>query len=246
MMLPPRAFRWRFFVSKAAVRPHSRGQGFAGAGWDRRKGHAICHGLLDSECCQSAMIYVALGAAGFLLAYFFDHPRIEKVRWAKLAIGLVAFGLLGYSLVMAAAYPDRFQLPTAVSVIGWVFASVFLLLFIYSVFVEIPFSQAYLGKTKSSGPVTTGTYALTRHPGVIWCALTLIFLVLATGSKVLAWACPIWVLMNLIWVCIEDRFYFVKTIPGYDQYKKEVPMLVPTLGSVRNCVKSFWRQRVSP
>lgn len=194
-----------------------------------------------TEDSQDRMIYVALGVGGFLIAMFFDHPRIERIRWAKLTIGVVAFGLLGYALVMAAAHPDRFDFVRAVSYVGWVLAVIFFLLFLYSVFIEIPFSKAYLGKGRESSVVKTGTYALTRHPGVIWYALMLVFLTLATGSKILAYASPIWILMDVVWVYLEDRFYFVKTILGYDQYKKEVPMLIPTAQSLRRCLQTLGR-----
>ena len=122
------------------------------------------------------MVYVALGILGFLIALFFDHPRIERVRWAKLSIGVVAFSTLGYAVVAAALHPSRFTFPSAVAAIGWVLTAVFFLLFVYSVFIEVPFRQAYLGTQHGAPLVDTGTYAMTRHPGVLWAALALISL----------------------------------------------------------------------
>lgn len=185
------------------------------------------------------MLYVALGVFGFLLALFFDHPRVERVRWAKLTIGVLVFTTLGYAVVAAALYPSRFTFPSIVSATGWVLAGIFLILFAYSAFIEIPFRQAYLGTHNRARVVNTGTYAMTRHPGVLWAALALVFLVLATGSKVLLVATPVWILMDLAWAYIEDRFYFPTTLAGYVDYRKEVPMFIPTLSSFRKAARAI-------
>lgn len=186
-----------------------------------------------------AAVYVALGVVGFLIALLFDHPRIERTRWAKLSIGVVAFSALGYAVGAAAAHPSRFTIPSAVAAVGWAFAGIFLILFVYSVFIEIPFRQAYLGAQNGTRLVDTGTYAMSRHPGVLWAALALVFLVVATGSKVLLIATPLWILMDLAWAYIEDRFYFPTTFPGYGDYQNEVPMFIPTASSLRNAAKTI-------
>ncbi len=192
------------------------------------------------------MLYVALGALGFLLALLFDHPRIERARWAKLTIGVVAFAALGYAVGAAALHPSRFTFPSGVAPVGWALAGVFLILFLYSVFLEIPFRQAYLGAQDNAQVVDTGTYAMSRHPGVLWAALALVFLVMATGSKVLLIATPVWILLDVVWAYVEDRFYFPKTFPGYEDYKKEVPMFIPTASSVRKAAKTIRTSREKP
>ena len=189
------------------------------------------------------MLCVALGVLGFLVALLFDHPRIERVRWAKLTIGVVAFSTLGYAVGAAAVHPARYTLPAAVTVIGWVLAAIFFLLFLYSVFVEVPFRQAYLGAPNGAQTVDVGTYAMTRHPGVLWAALALVSLVLATGSKVLLIATPLWIFMDATWAYIEDRFYFPRTLEGYADYKTKVPMFIPTASSLREAARTILRPR---
>ena len=105
--------------------------------------------------------------------------------------------------------------------VSWVFTILFNLVHIYSIFIEIPFQQTYVEGGVGDELVTTGTYALTRHPGVLWMTLAMIFLVLATRSRLLAIAFPIWSLMNLGWVGLQDAFYFEKVFPGYAQYKRK-------------------------
>ena len=188
------------------------------------------------------MLCVALGVLGFLLALLFDHPRIERVRWAKLTIGVIAFSTLGYAVGAAAVHPSRFTLPAPIAVIGWVLAALFFLLFIYSVFIEVPFRQAYLG-ARNGELVDVGTYAMTRHPGVLWAALALVSLVMATASKVLLIATPLWVFMDMTWAYVEDRFYFPRTLEGYADYKMRVPMFIPTASSIREAARTILRLR---
>lgn len=85
--------------------------------------------------------------------------------------------------------------------------------------------------------IKTGTYALVRHPGVIWYTLFLIALLLISSSQLLLIALPIWVFMDVLYVIIQDKFYFPHMFPGYEEYKKETPMLIPT----RKSLASFWR-----
>lgn len=188
------------------------------------------------------MIHIVLGVVGFLIAFAFDHPYIDMRPWAKLPTGLIAFGLLGYSFVMVTADPSTFAFPLAVSTVAWALTALFTLLFIYSVFIEIPFNQAYLGRGGQLRVVKTGTYAITRHPGVLWAFAGLACLFLASGTKLLLVASPIWLLMDLIWVYLQDRFYFPKTIAGYEDYKGEVPMLIPTGASLRKGLRTLGRR----
>ena len=185
------------------------------------------------------MTYIALGAFGLLLACLLEHPRLANMPFLKPPAGLAVLGLMSYSVTMVAMWPDRFQIPPPISWVAWFFFMAFSLLFIYSVFIEVRFNQSRTDMAEGSELVRTGTYALTRHPGVIWITLALVSLVLATRSWLLLIATPIWLLMDLIWVWIEDRFYFPQMFPDYNEYKKEVPMLIPTSASIRNCIRTI-------
>jgi protein-S-isoprenylcysteine O-methyltransferase Ste14 len=87
--------------------------------------------------------------------------------------------------------------------------------------------------------VKTGTYALVRHPGVLWFGLFLLALVGVSRSKLLLIAAPLWFLLDVLWVWIQERFYFNQMFPGYEQYKRETPMLIPTRESIVRCVKTL-------
>jgi len=183
------------------------------------------------------MIYIILGVCSFLVAYWFDFVSLRKIPLAKLVLGAGA-GLLGiYSLAMVCLKTNRFILPGYLSFLGWflLFISAFFLFF--SLFWEIPLRKTYLAKGVGDKLIKTGTYALVRHPGVIWYTLLLLALLLISRSRLLLIALPIWVFIDLLYVLIQEKFYFLRMFPGYEEYKKETPMLIPT----RKSLASFWR-----
>lgn len=59
----------------------------------------------------------------------------------------------------------------------------------YSLLIEIPLRKAWLREGYTDVLVTTGTYSLIRHPGVLWLASALGLAALATRSRrlLLAW-----------------------------------------------------------
>ncbi len=48
-------------------------------------------------------------------------------------------------------------------------------------------------------------------------------------------AAPIWFLMDILYVWVEEHFYFHKMFPGYGIYRQQTPMLLPTRASIRRC-----------
>jgi len=180
-----------------------------------------------------------LGVCSFLIAYLFDFVSLKKIFLAKLILGGVS-GFLGiYALFMVCFQSERLFLPAYLSYPGWflLFVSGFLLFF--SLFWEIPFKKTYLVKGVGNKLIKTGTYALVRHPGVIWYTLFLIALLLTSKSRLLLIALPIWVFMEILYVFIQDKFYFPRMFEGYEEYKRETPMLIPNRKSFACFLTSF-------
>lgn len=71
----------------------------------------------------------------------------------------------------------------------------------------------------------TGIYGKMRHPGV-WCFLicSIGFGLLFRGAMIMALVMAI---LNYGYTWLQDKYYFPKYIAGYEQYKKEVPYLIP-------------------
>ena len=97
---------------------------------------------------------------------------------------------------------------------------------------EIPFRQTYAEGGVGDRLVTTGTYALCRPPGVLWFGLLLIALLLVSRAQFLLVAAPIWLLMDVLWVWVQDAYFFRHMFPDYRQYQKQTPLLIPTRESI--------------
>jgi len=184
--------------------------------------------------------YILLGAAGFLALLLFDWADSRGLKKVKPPVMIGAWGLFLFAFVTVVASPDRFSVSIGLRIAGGFFSLVFFSLFIYSLLLEIPFSQTYVGKEGERRVVATGTYALVRHPGVIWFLLFHLSFVLVVGSRLLLIAVPFWTGMNIVLVTIEDKVFFLKTFgDSYRQYQQNVPFLVPTPGSIRQCIATF-------
>ncbi|MBN2323454.1 MAG: hypothetical protein JXQ30_06945 [Spirochaetes bacterium] len=190
------------------------------------------------------MIYVIIGAVGFLILFFFDLAALKKIRLLKTFIWIIGYGLISYSLNVIIRREARFVFPCYIKITGVVLSIVFTILLIYSLLIEIPFKTTYLKKGAGGKLITTGTYALVRHPGVLWFILFLIGLFLASGSRTLLVATPVWWSMDIIYILIQDKYYFPKQFgDAYKQYQEEVPMLVPNKKSIKRCFTTFlWKR----
>ncbi len=185
------------------------------------------------------MEYILLGIAGFFVAYLFDFVSLRKIPYAKQAIGLVAACLTGYSHLMVCIRGDRLPWPVGFSYAGWPLFFLAGLALIYSLFLEIPFKRTYVVEGIGNKLVTTGTYALVRHPGVLWYALLLISLIFISRRQLMLFAAPLWLLMDVLYVWIQDRFFFPQMFPDYTRYRRETPMLIPNRASLSRCLTTF-------
>ena len=197
------------------------------------------NGLLKWGGWSDQMGYILLGGLAFLVAFFFDLAALKGIAYLKQAIGLVFTSLFGFALLMVCLKAERFSLPYWLSWVGWPLLIISACLLVYSIFLEIPFKQTYATDGVGDQLVKTGTYALVRHPGVLWFGLSLLALMGVSRSKLLLIAAPLWFLLDVLWVWIQERFYFSRMFPGYEQYKQETPMLIPTRESIVKCVKTL-------
>ena len=117
------------------------------------------------------MPYLYAGALGFLVAFAFDVVALKGWRRAKPAIGGLSAVLLLYGFLGAALSPDRFSRPLWLAILGGLLAVCGAGLLFFSLFIEIPARRTYLVPGAGQELVTTGTYALCRHPGVLWFGL---------------------------------------------------------------------------
>jgi protein-S-isoprenylcysteine O-methyltransferase Ste14 len=177
--------------------------------------------------------------AGFMTAYLFDIVSIKRIPRLKGLIWLVAASLVIYSAWMVCLDSFKFSLPAWAGIFGWVLLPTFIFCFIYSLFINLPFRKTYVKTGVGSQLIRTGTYALVRHPGVLWYGVILIALILISKSQLLLIAAPVWFAMDVIHVTIQDKFLFGKMFPEYKDYRKETPMLIPNRKSIAAFLKTF-------
>jgi protein-S-isoprenylcysteine O-methyltransferase Ste14 len=191
------------------------------------------------------VITVLLGVVAFVLGIGFDFVSLrgftplKPLAWSALSL------LLCYVHVAVGLDPDKVGLPAGARGAGWALLVAGLLLLTYSLFLEIPLVQTYGRSGGPRGLMTEGTYALTRHPGVLWYAIALAGLFLASGSRWALIAGPVWLGMDILWVWVEDRFVFERLFEGYADYRRHTPMLLPTAASARRCWATFAVRRLT-
>ena len=191
------------------------------------------------------MGYILTGVLGFSVGYSFELLALKRVRGGKPLIGMVAGGLLAYSTVMVCLDTGRFELPFWIQSVGWFLLPFSGLLLAYSLFLELPFSRTHRTVGPAPELVTTGTYALVRHPTVPWYALVLFSLLLVSRSTLLLLAMPLWLALDVLWVVLQERLLLSKAFPEYEAYRRTTPMLIPTRRSLRASLGSLRRADIS-
>ncbi len=174
------------------------------------------------------MIYIILGVFGFVVIHFFDVVAIKRIRFTKPLIWLFGSVVFISSAVMACQANDKIDMPAAVVIGGWLLFPCALALFFYSLFINLPFKKTYIEDGAGKELVTTGLYALVRHPGLYGFALAMLALVLISRSNTMLMAACVWTAVDVILIVIQDRVFFGRMFPGYDAYRKTTPMLIPT------------------
>jgi protein-S-isoprenylcysteine O-methyltransferase Ste14 len=187
------------------------------------------------------VLHIAIGVVGFALLFLYDvaairqHPRLCYILAAAGGLAIAS------ALVLVCALPPRLPRPPVLIAIGVPMAVVFLLLGCYSILIEIRLHARSRGRKNGRFLMTAGTYALVRHPGVLWYSLALMGLCLAFPSYELLLATPVWIAMDILLAAFEERFYLqVVFSRRYRRYQRSVPFLIPTLKSIRACVRGFF------
>ena len=189
------------------------------------------------------MIYITIGALGFLVIHFFDIVSLKRIPKAKPYTWVLGSGLIIYSLIRIGFTPNKLLLPIWSTWLGWGLLFVSLSLLVYSLFINLPFRKTYIATGVSDRLITTGLYALVRHPWVHFFSLLLLSLVLVSRSTLLLIAAPIWILLDILLVVVQDKFFFSRMFDGYDAYRRETPMLLPNRRSINAFINSLKRAR---
>ena len=176
---------------------------------------------------------------GILGIHFFDIVSLKRTPRAKPYIWILGSGLIVYALMMACLQSDKLLLPVWSTWLGWGLLFISLSLLVYPLFINLPFRKTYITTGVGDKLMTTRLYALVRHPGVHWFILLMLSLVLVSRSSLLLIASPIWILLDILLVFIQDKFCLTKMFDGYESYRRKTPMLLPNRRSVNAFIYSL-------
>lgn len=190
---------------------------------------------------------VWLGALAVLVMLGFDLANLARRVILKRAAPFIAGGFFFAAIYLILRQPPAISMPHWVIAVGITLSLAGIILLVYSLAIDIPFQSTYLAPDASSRLITTGTYALTRHPGVLWLTVFLIGLFIANRSLALFVAIPVWLGLDVLHVWLQDRYFFPKQFPDYGTYQQRTPMLIPNRSSIDRCVQTLpWCYRRSP
>lgn len=148
-------------------------------------------------------------------------PTAEKEPVQRIIMALASLGFV--SILVVSALDHRFgwaTVPSYVSIAGDALI-VFGYIIIFFVFKQNSFASATIEHSSEQKVVTTGLYALVRHPMYMGGFIYLFGTPLALGSL---WGLLVLALMMpaLIWRLLEEEKFLVKNLPGYAEYQKKV------------------------
>ena len=114
------------------------------------------------------------------------------------------------------------------------------------IMVEIPFRKAWVDEGHTDELVDTGTYALARHPGVIWFTFAIFALAVATRSRRLLLAAPLLIAGDVGHVAFQEQAVLTEVFgDSYRRYQQSTPFLVPTVASFTRFVETAFRAEVA-
>jgi len=148
-------------------------------------------------------------------------PTAEKRPAQKIIMLFTSIGFV--SLLIVPAFDHRFgwsKAPPAVVLAGDALVAVgFYLIFL--VYRENTFTAATIAIAENQKVVSTGPYAIVRHPMYASASLYLIGTPLALGSY---WGLiPIAaVIPFLIWRLLDEEYFLARNLPGYTEYQQRV------------------------
>lgn len=179
------------------------------------------------------MIFIGLGVLGFVLLFVSDLCGLREKCSYKYLTAFSGTFLIFVSSIIILTLGYNYELSLRYRLIGLILAVLFLLLTIYSIVYEV-------GKNNQDKKlITSGTYALNRHPGVLWLFLYYFFGSFFFADYMILIAGVVFTLVNILYVYLQERLIFRHIFDNYDEYIKSTPMILPNRSSVQRCLKTI-------
>jgi protein-S-isoprenylcysteine O-methyltransferase Ste14 len=148
-------------------------------------------------------------------------PLAEKRTSQKIIMSVASLGFIG--LIVVPALDHRFgwsHMPPSVALAGDVLMMLGWLA-IFFVFRENSFTAATIELAPDQRVISTGPYALVRHPMYAGALVMLLGIPIALGSW---WGVLVIVAIMpaLIWRLIDEEKFLARNLPGYQEYQQKV------------------------
>ena len=156
-------------------------------------------------------------------------PLAEKETAQKIIMMFASIGFV--ALLVVPALDRRFgwsQMPTSIVIVGNILIALGWLA-IYRVFRENSFTSATIELAQDQAVISSGPYALVRHPMYTGALAMLVGIPIALGSW---WGLVAFGVMTfaLIWRIFDEERFLVRNLTGYAAYKEKVRYrLIPYL-----------------
>lgn len=156
-------------------------------------------------------------------------PLAEKETMQKIIMLFASIGFI--ALLVVPALDRRFgwsQMPTSIVIVGNILIALGWLA-IYRVFRENSFTSATIELAQDQRVISSGPYALVRHPMYTGALAMLVGIPIALGSW---WGLVAFGVMTfaLIWRIFDEERFLVRNLTGYAAYKEKVRYrLIPYL-----------------
>ena len=166
-------------------------------------------------------LYLAKYDPALLKRRLSGGPWAEKEQTQKIIMAFTSIGFL--ALIVTPALDFRFgwsAVPLPIVAAGNVLVVIGYAI-IFLVYKENTFTSATIEVAKDQRVISTGPYALVRHPMYAGGLLYLLGTPLALGSwwGLAAFAAT---LPFLIWRLVDEEAFLVKNLPGYAEYREKV------------------------
>lgn len=177
------------------------------------------------------MLDWTIGIISFLLFFLYDWNRVFwKKAWMRsfFAVGNVLLVFVAVHMIAKALV--GIQKGGSENGVFWLAVSVcFLALLIYTLFFALPFDSTYCQDANNHPVCRTGMYGWCRHPGIWWFFGLFAGLGMAAGGGEQLCLGLVLSALNLFYAWYQDRWIFVEEFLDYEDYRKDVPFLVPRL-----------------
>jgi protein-S-isoprenylcysteine O-methyltransferase Ste14 len=190
------------------------------------------------------MTYIIIGIAAFLVFHLLDVASMKQHSWAKPVTWVAGSLAFIYAMVMASVTGDKFALHAALSAAGWLLLAAGTALVLYSLFVNLPFKKTYIKPGIGDELVTGGLYSLVRHPGVYGLVMVMAAAALISRSQLMFSAAIVWTVTDIAVVTVQDYLFFGRMFPGYAEYRKTTPMLLPNRNTFTRLVNMLKPERI--